>query len=303
MSEWKRLEEDLCVISDAIFMGNLMAHEIHNATDIQLRSSSAYFAITSALFSLYHEVIQYAAACEREMPKQSSGYYSWLIVYAAIIRDLRGAFVLYANGYLAQAIPMLRGVFERLECMGSAVNELASFGKMFGYEYDETTFNGKLDDVFKKGEKVRNAARKKLWEGLSDEANTQLKNTKIIQHQQVHLGALTQAEVHMDMKEGEFRLLPPTPRQPIRIAFYCLSMQSFAVFGRLLCFLQQRDRPFSDTLTSKWKLCDEAMVYQVRNMKSEENQDIGKYFMEFVDKRFTFSPETHFYNENILYAV
>lgn len=299
MREWKKIEDDLCRVSDAIIMGNVMAHEISNATDIQIRSSFAYFAITSALFSLYHEVIQYAVACERNTPRQSSGYYGWLIVYIALIRDLRGVHVLYANGYLAQAIPILRGVFERLECMGSAVNKLESFGKMFGYEYDEKTFNGKLDDVFKKGENVRNAARKKLWEGLSHEANIQLKNTKNIQHQQVHSGTLTQTEVYMDMNDGMFRLLPPTPREPIRTAFYCLSMQSFAVFGRLLCFLRQQDRPFSDTLKSKCKLCDEALVYQVRNMKSEENQDIGKYFMEFVDKRFTFSPETHFYNENI----
>ncbi|MFM7856927.1 MAG: hypothetical protein ACKO96_34620, partial [Flammeovirgaceae bacterium] len=111
-------------------------------------------------------------------------------------------------------------------------------------------------------------------------------------------GLLSQAEALIDIKNGDFSLLPPTAHQPIMIAFHSCSTQCNILLIKLLCFLQIKDNPFSSELKNKWQICNEAMVYMASTMQSPENQDIGKYFMEFVNHRFDFSPDTHFYSKD-----
>lgn len=257
--------------------------------------------LTDAFFDFFSGTLTNVTDLVRQVgwPPNTSHYSIALTMLFTALRSARAAELMSLHGYMYQGYSQLRSVKDQAFVLSAAANGMVSLDELFGAKALSVFAEGTTRDEKSKAiVKARWDAEKRVVKFLM---NTDLSEST--RYEMERWDRLFNWEAHRGLFTFYHDLQRVVERNPIALSLspvtdgYASAMfmnRSFEVSWlllRILPVLQVPPLEFTQDWIEKWHLLDRSFRLMAESL-GDIGKKIGPAFIEFIDRKFMFSPTT-----------
>ncbi len=272
------------------------------------RTCEAHEILADSFQSFWIDTIRLSLRMYGLRPANASvEYYApTLLDHIAAFRSVRGAEVLFYNGYPMDGFGLVRDITESALLMAAIAHGYTTYKRVngltaLGQVRDGNTGAGNVADDRKRRhaslDKVRAARIKEQKQvlsrmigarsGLKPDTIELLRASVDMFHTEVHGSRLTALESKEWIQQGSAMSFGPVPEKWSVAGYVNRSEEACWMWLRLLPCLQLAAGGFGAEWARRWKVLDESFRYQVEGL-CDLGKPIGKAILELTDEKFPF---------------
>jgi hypothetical protein len=255
--------------------------------------------LIDSFFSFFIETLEKAIEIVQSngWPENKPYYGPYFLYYLTLFRSFRAAENLFTIGYPLDGYALLRDIKDRTIFIAAIAQDLTSLPKILGIR-DKQSMN---KETYKKIKKERKEEEFKVLNkmirkdsGLDQDVINELHFWEQFFNEEVHGSKLSYFSDGGEWIMGKRQLsIGPVPVERANAMYMNRSSEIGWLITRIFPLLQLEPLCFGNTWANKLSILDDSfriMIMGLENLKKK----IATAFMTFVDKKFSFTANSHY---------